>query len=116
MMAVFLSDGLQVFFVVEGGIVKDQGGVGMKFPAEHGFEPVADESGVGGARKQHRGQKIAAATRRNQAGARTFLTGTLAMDFLSPQAPAIAAIGFRFKARLVNINQVFPAALLDNLA
>ena len=114
-MPLVLSNSFQIFLFVEDGVSKDQGGVGMQFLDEHGFGPVVHQVGVSGARKQQRGQKTSAASGGDQAHTRPFFAGTLAMDFLAPQAPAIAAIGARFKARFININQVFPAVLFDNL-
>ena len=79
-MAVFAGDGFEVFLFMESSIVIDEGRVGPQFLAEHVPRPVIDKVRVGGAKEQHGGEDVRAASSGNQAFTRTAIAGVIAVN------------------------------------
>lgn len=49
MMAMLVGDDFEVFLFVEGSVIPDERGIGVKLRAQHAARPIIDEIGVGGA-------------------------------------------------------------------
>ena len=104
--AMFESDGFEVFLFVERGVVVDDCGVRAQLFAQHVPCPIIDQIRIGCTFEQHGCQKVFASPCRDKAGSRTSMARVVAIDLFATQAPAVAATGCWLKAGFIDIHQI----------
>ena len=69
-------------------------------------EPLIEPIGIGGAWEQNGGDELLTTFGGDQAGARTLVAGTVAIDFMSDPSPAALTARGGFEAAFIKMNDV----------